>query len=105
MQSGPKYIAILFLGGLSLLAGASVAQQPRPPQIEATRLAEALGVPESALASCLPQRPEPGQRPQRGDRPARPDAAEIARCLGTEGHRLTAAEVDQALAAAAPRRP
>lgn len=105
MQTGTKYSAILFLGSLSLLAGASVAQQQRPPQMEVGRLAQALEVPESALASCLPERPAPGQRPQRSDRPARPDAAEIASCLVAEGHRLTAAQVDQALASVAPGRP
>lgn len=98
MTPTSRILALGFLGGLSLLAGAAIAQQQRPPAPDLAKAAAALDLPESALTRCL------GAAPAAGARPAPPDAGKIADCLAKAGHRVDATKVDAALAKAAPPR-
>ncbi|WP_323766029.1 hypothetical protein [Marinovum sp.] len=98
MTPTSRYIALGFLGCISLLAGASVAQQPRPPAPDLTSMADALKVPQDRLAGCLGDRPAPGTRPPP------PDAGKIAACLAKAGHEVASSDVAAALDRAAPAR-
>ncbi|THH37059.1 hypothetical protein E4Z66_08965 [Aliishimia ponticola] len=89
------YAALILMGGLSLVSGATLAQQ-RPPEPDFAKAAAALHVSESALRSCLGPRPEPGQRPER------PDATKVAACLSDAGHDVTRKDADAALKTIAP---
>lgn len=97
MKTRAIYAAVFALGGLSLTAGTSVAQQ-RPPEPDFAVMASQLNVPESALKSCM------GGKPQKGQRPDRPDASKVATCLGNAGYFVTAKATDAALAAGGPPR-
>ncbi|UYV37920.1 hypothetical protein N4R57_02080 [Rhodobacteraceae bacterium D3-12] len=72
-------------------------QGARPPAPDLSAIAGSLGVSESAIKSCMPQR-TPGQRP------ARPDAGKIASCLKSDNPDVTKAKVDSVLKEHAPKR-
>lgn len=90
-----SYVSVICLGGLMLLGKVAQAQTgPRRPDPGNT--ASEIGVPQSALQSCL------GDRPKLGNCPERPDAGKIASCLSKAGHPSTTQAIEKALAAAAP---
>ncbi|WP_170592474.1 hypothetical protein [Ruegeria arenilitoris] len=90
-----SYISVICLGGLMLFGTVAQAQTGhRGPDLG--KIASEIGVPQSALQSCLGDRPKPGKRPER------PDAGLIASCLSKAGHPSTAQAIEKALAAAAP---
>lgn len=91
MRTIALYTFISILGGVSLVCGAAMAQQ-RPPAPDFSAMATQLGVPETALMTCLGPRPEPGQRPDR------PDPSAVSSCLNQAGYEVSAKSAQSALA-------
>lgn len=107
MKQHTLYLAIFVLGGLSLATGAVMAQQqqrPPPPEPDFAAISSKLGVPESAIQSCMGERSKNGQKPSDGQRPGKPDASKISSCLNNAGYKVSEASTDAALAAGAPKR-
>lgn len=97
MANPLAYLSVICLGSLSLFGTMATAQQGHPGP-DLGKIATQLSVPQSALESCMGDRPKPGKRPER------PDASKIASCLTEAGHSVSARDVDAALASAAPAR-